>query len=495
MPITSLYLPIFPFFYRKTLPLFSNSSVDTIDLNDQENVVDNCKACMTIWHQEGDTVEVLEQGCFPKEEFCDSQSCIADAILEQKLPFEFQSPLPKSVCCCIGSMCNQEFRPSNDIHVLINVILFSVIGLILVLAGVIAGLFYKIRQNSSQDGIDLEKRYEDARLLMPIAKTPTSTSNSNYDEKKDCFDSRKTKINLEDLDRFEILDTIHQGQFSTIYKVAREKTCYMVWKQYKDKQKFSNERDVYEKLVSADYSVFLQFFGSHGADDLHRIICLEYAPQGSLASHLKTNTLSWSQLCAMLIDISTGNGNFQKIKQVPIFYFPFHLGMSKLHNTYKIVHRKVCSTNIFVRDLNHCCIGDFSHALTYENLANISPTMTSSSIGMITDDLEVIRYLAPELLDDLVNVSWTQADIYSLGLLFWEMSLRCHELYQGVNVPSFQMAYEKEIGLAPSKEQMKIMVSRNKARPLFPEVWKNSNPAIQQLKETILDSWDHDGEV
>ena len=325
LPIKRLYLPIFSFFFRKTLPLFSNSSVDTFDLNDQEDVVDNCKACMTIWHQEGDTVEVLEQGCFPKEEFCDSQSCIADAILEQKLPFEFQSPLPKSVCCCVGSMCNQEFRPSNDFNVLINVILFSVIGLILVLAGVIAGLFYKIRQNSSQDGIDLEKRYEDARLLMPIAKTPTLTSNSNYDEKKDCFDSRKTKINLEDLDRFEILDTIHQGQFSTIYKVAREKTCYMVWKQYKDKQKFSNERDVYEKLVSADYSVFLQFFGSHGADDLHRIICLEYAPQGSLASHLKTNTLSWSQLCAMLIDISTGNGNFQKIKQVPIFYFSFHL--------------------------------------------------------------------------------------------------------------------------------------------------------------------------
>ena len=49
-------------------------------------------------------------------------------------------------------------------------------------------------------------------------------------------------------------------------------------------------------------------------------------------------------------------------------------------------------------------------------------------------------------------------------------------------MPPFQMAFEKEIGKFPSKEQMKIMVSRNKARPLFPQVWKNSNPAIQQLK-------------
>ena len=47
----------------------------------------------------------------------------------------------------------------------------------------------------------------------------------------------------------------------------------------------------------------------------------------------------------------------------------------------------------------------------------------------------------------------------------------------------------------PSVEQMQILVSKYKARPLFPEVWKNSNPAIQRLRETIEDSWDHDGEA
>lgn len=42
---------------------------------------------------------------------------------------------------------------------------------------------------------------------------------------------------------------------------------------------------------------------------------------------------------------------------------------------------------------------------------------------------------------------------------------------------------------------MRVLVAQNKARPLFPEVWKDSNPAIQLLKETIEDSWDHDGEA
>lgn len=72
--------------------------------------------------------------------------------------------------------------------------------------------------------------------------------------------------------------------------------------------------------------------------------------------------------------------------------------------------------------------------------------------------------------------------------------IRCHDLYP-CPVPDFEMAYVKEIGMNPSLQQMKILVGKNRARPLFPEVWKDSNPAIQLLKETIVESWDDDGEA
>lgn len=39
------------------------------------------------------------------------------------------------------------------------------------------------------------------------------------------------------------------------------------------------------------------------------------------------------------------------------------------------------------------------------------------------------RYMAPEILDDTMNVnifeSFKRADIYSLGLVYWEISRRC----------------------------------------------------------------------
>ena len=63
-------------------------------------------------------------------------------------------------------------------------------------------------------------------------------------------------------------------------------------------------------------------------------------------------------------------------------------------------------------------------------------------------------------------------------------------------VPPFVLAYDQELGQVgePSLDQMRVVVSVHKARPLFPEVWKNSTPAIQRLRETIEDSWDADGE-
>ncbi|KAB7495223.1 Bone morphogenetic protein receptor type-2 [Armadillidium nasatum] len=42
---------------------------------------------------------------------------------------------------------------------------------------------------------------------------------------------------------------------------------------------------------------------------------------------------------------------------------------------------------------------------------------------------------------------------------------------------------------------MQVLVARNKARPLIPQLWKESNPAIKQLRETIEDCWDNDAEA
>lgn len=49
--------------------------------------------------------------------------------------------------------------------------------------------------------------------------------------------------------------------------------------------------------------------------------------------------------------------------------------------------------------------------------------------------LGTLRYMAPEILEGSVNLSNTwcllQGDIYALGLLLWEIWMRCSDLFEG----------------------------------------------------------------
>lgn len=108
--------------------------------------------------------------------------------------------------------------------------------------------------------------------------------------------------------------------------------------------------------------------------------------------------------------------------------------------------------------------------------------------------------MAPEVLEGAVNLrdcetALKQIDIYSLGLVLWELCTRCHDWYPtGYEPPPYASPYEAEIGKSPSFEQMQVLVSRHKARPLFPINW-GGGAAAKIAKETCEDCWDHDAEA
>lgn len=85
--------------------------------------------------------------------------------------------------------------------------------------------------------------------------------------------------------------------------------------------------------------------------------------------------------------------------------------------------------------------------------------------------------------------------IYSL---FWNL---CHfNVFivdvEGCPVPDYQMPYQQEAGLQPTFEEMQILVSRNKVRPKFPDVWPSHNQVrfsrswkIPVVTVTAKNSW------
>ena len=48
-----------------------------------------------------------------------------------------------------------------------------------------------------------------------------------------------------------------------------------------------------------------------------------------------------------------------------------------------------------------------------------------------------LRYMSPEILEGCVDQGWSlvQADVYSLGLLLWEIWMRCSDLFEGNGDP------------------------------------------------------------
>ena len=54
-------------------------------------------------------------------------------------------------------------------------------------------------------------------------------------------------------------------------------------------------------------------------------------------------------------------------------------------------------------------------------------------------------------------------------------------------MPEFTLPFQAEAGSHPTFEEMQLLVSRNKIRPKFPEVWKDYNPVcVLFLLQIIL---------
>jgi bone morphogenetic protein receptor type-2 len=106
-------------------------------------------------------------------------------------------------------------------------------------------------------------------------------------------------------------------------------------------------------------------------------------------------------------------------------------------------------------------------------------------------------YMAPEILEGAVNlrdceISLKQIDVYSLGLVLWELCMRCSDFYPPeMATPTYKAPYEAEIGIHPSFDQMRSLVLAHKARPMFPPFW-GGGLASHASQEICEDLWDHD---
>lgn len=298
--------------------------------------------------------------------------------------------------------------------------------------------------------------------------------------------------NMYNVDNLKLIAMIGQGKYGTVWKgMVNEQAVAVKIFPSQHKQYFQNERNIYSLPLMQTASI-LQYFGCDTRrtlnDSIEYILVLSLAPLGCLQDWLLENTSSFEVFTKMAKSIARG--------------------LSHLHSAQRkddqekpcVCHRDLNTRNILVKSDLSCCISDFGFALKtfgprYEWKGEITLAETKS-----INEVGTLRYMAPEVLEGAVNLrdcetALKQIDVYAMGLVLWELCTRCHDWYaNGQQPPPYKSPYEAEAGKKPSFEHMQVLISRHKARPLFPASW-GGDAAAKIARETCEDCWDHDAEA
>ncbi|XP_042228428.1 uncharacterized protein LOC121870633 [Homarus americanus] len=377
-------------------------------------------------------------------------------------------------CCCTGYMCNEEVavepetspapiltpRPDEEED-----------KSFMVVYGVLAVAFVLVVTCITVTALRW-RRTKPPSHPMPVEEPTTSP----------CID----------MDSIKFMEVIGQGRFGTAYRavVQGEEIAVKLFPQHY-KSSYQNEKYIYS-LPLMEHSNLLSYLGGGDCDgpdgNMYYGLVLSYCPKGRLSSYLAENTISWSTFCQIVLSATSGLAHLHSDIRKGDIVKPC------------ISHRDFNTRNLLLTENLLCVVSDLGFAIHTQGAKYFINGEEQHAETSSLTDVGTLRYMAPEVLEGAVNLrdceaALKQIDIYALGLVLWECAARCHDLYQGLQTPPYMLPFQAEIGLHPSFEQVQVLVTRNKARPLFPSVWKDTNPAIRLLKETIEDCWDHDAEA
>ncbi|BES97513.1 Activin types I and II receptor domain [Nesidiocoris tenuis] len=447
--------------------------------------------CYAFWRRDPSSdnssrITVVNRGCWEasgRGDGCSSSVC-------QQMSHQSKMRVNAGFCCCTGYLCNLNISsvplPGAENHTQnlpsprnatelraadgerTKAFVMGGCGAALVLL-LLAGVVWRFGPNvHDKDALNDRSRNHSSA-------SQNTGSNNSYN------------LSQLSLDRI-----VGQGRYGTVWLgYLKEKPVAVKMYPAHYQQYFFNEKDIYT-LPFMDHVSLLAYYGDDriknkdGTTSL--ALVLSYCPLGTLQEYLKGNTVDLMTFTNMALSISSALAFL-------------HTEMHKQGaNKPCVTHRDVNSRNILIKEDLSCCLADLSLSVKiagshYYALGDELHAETKS-----INDVGTLRYMAPEILEGAVNLrdcesSMKQIDVYALGLVLWELSMRVADFFHRLSdVPPYSMPFEREVGLHPTFEEMQVLVCRNKARPLYPIEWRN-NTATRTIRETIEDCTDQDGEA
>uniref|UniRef100_A0A8D3DF84 receptor protein serine/threonine kinase n=1 Tax=Scophthalmus maximus TaxID=52904 RepID=A0A8D3DF84_SCOMX len=267
----------------------------------------------------------------------------------------------------------------------------------------------------------------------------------------------------------------------------------------REERSWFREAEIYQTIMLRHENI-LGFIAADNKDNgtwTQLWLVSDYHEHGSLFDYLNRYSVTIEGMIKLALSAASGLA---------------HLHMEILGTQGKpgIAHRDLKSKNILVKKNGMCAIADLGLAVRHESITDTIDIAPNQRVG-------TKRYMAPEVLDETINMkhfdSFKCADIYALGLVYWEIARRCNTggktsngkwwkknnlnvllcvsewILTNVSVkpetdeasPSraagiheeYQLPYYDLVPSDPSIEEMRKVVCDQKLRPNVPNWWQS----------------------
>ncbi|XP_056616509.1 bone morphogenetic protein receptor, type IAa isoform X2 [Triplophysa dalaica] len=430
----------------------------------------------------------------------------------------------RTIECCQFDFCNRDLKPelppreleAPDPHWLAFLISVTVCCCTLICVSVICYYRYKWQTERQRYHRDLEQD----QAFIPAGESLKDLINQS--QTSGSGSGLPLLVQRTIAKQIQTVRLIGKGRYGEVWlgRWRGEKVAVKVFFTREEASWF-RETEIYQTVLMRHENILgfiaADINGTGASTQLYLIT--DYHENGSLYDYLKFTTLDAQALLRLVYSAACGLCHL-------------HTEIYGTQGKPAIAHRDLKSKNILIKKNGTCCIADLGLAVKFNSDTNEVDVPLSTRMG-------TRRYMAPEVLDETLNKNHFQAyitaDIYSYGLVIWEMARRCvtggiqsplrllriihiftkiqkkikfftienvllyiciyivlfmnTSCFPGI-VEEYQLPYYEMVPSDPSYEEMLEVVCVKGLRPTVSNRW-NSDECLRAMLKLMSECWAH----
>ncbi|XP_055643189.1 TGF-beta receptor type-1 [Toxorhynchites rutilus septentrionalis] len=272
--------------------------------------------------------------------------------------------------------------------------------------------------------------------------------------------------------QIQLVEVIGKGRFGEVWR-GKWRGEHVAVKIFSSREECSwfREAEIYQTIMLRHENI-LGFIAADNKDNgtwTQLWLITDYHENGSLFDFLTSRCIDTKTMVEMAYSIATGLAHL-------------HMDIVGTRGKPAIAHRDLKSKNILVKSNLTCCIGDLGLAVRHNVATDTVDIPSTHRVG-------TKRYMAPEVLDETINVnqfdSFKRADVYAFGLVLWEIARRCNI---GGIYDEYQLPFYDVVQPDPTIEEMRKVVCTDRQRPSIPNRWIASD-TLHSISKVMKECW------